>query len=446
MGTRIGNINDVISGQVDPLKVESEKIQVAKETQTRTTSGSEGILGDFDKAAFGLPGRVQAEKNIQARPADEGLLRSANKLNPDSFFGATKKTGLQMLGGLERLENTLAGGAFELQDIKGPNLLNRFVKGTVEGAKGDRRVEFGDLVTSRLGDDVAKYEIAGIDAREAMASIGGLTLQAGATLGLYNSVKQALQGGSNTLQKVKNSWNLANKTLDEAGAQISNLFDDSFTKGVKLGIGSKPVNQGALSVILNKVPKAGMDAIKRRAKEYGVVFDQTTGTIQNTAKNVWKFRMAIDDFISPKAFTERATKNTIKVYKQVRTGLKGVLENVDNQVGPLMQKYSDYADNLWNVKDKIVDSRGRVVVNRLVEILKRDGEPAYQELLKTYAKLFPKGNDMLSGAIQLGRRRGLTNLAIQGAKAGVIGGLAINAIKKPLESMAGIQHGSAEGN
>lgn len=418
----------VIGKTFEAQQVESQSDDVTKAQATQDKSMSGDTASDI---AFGLPGRVQAEKNIENREDAMSILKKELEYNPSNLSTAqqiikasvTGLKGLQLVD--ERVQGSISGALYELQDPFRKDVFQDTGMAIINGLSGKRKVRFEDMITSRLPE----LDIGGVDIRKPIAVIGGLAAELSVGGKLVDSVKGMLQGGKNTLKSIEKSYEVANDVRYVVGKSIEKLFDSP--------VGKVKVPPQVQSIV-DKLPEGVLKKILSHKKVYGV---SEKFIIQNgkkvmlgvpelDAKNVWKLRMALDDVLSSKDFIK--STNLIKSsIKNVSGELRGVLSKVDPQIAPLMEKYSKYSGSLESVS-KIITSNGKVVVNKAANVLKRTGEPGAQTVLEEFASLFPRGQKMLKDIKVLNRNRAVTNAALLAAKATVGAAIFSRFVRRPV--------------
>ena len=87
MAEILGDVKAIVSGDLNTSKKDPERIQVAEKTQKKSMSG--GIVEDL---AFGLPGRIKAEQDIQNRENPiEGFRDAVKELEKDPSNDSIKE-------------------------------------------------------------------------------------------------------------------------------------------------------------------------------------------------------------------------------------------------------------------------------------------------------------------------------------------------------------------
>lgn len=438
--------------EVEQMEAQSDETKKASLTQEKSMAGNTA-----SDVAFGLPGRKDAEKDIQGREDALTTLKKELEYKPSdlSLWDKIIKTGTTGMKGLslvdERLQGAIAGPFYELQDPARKDIVQDTALAIIDGISGRRKVRFQDLVTARLPE----IPIGGVDIRKPVAIIAGLGSELAVGSGVVRAARGVLQGGKQTLNSIQKSYDLAQEIKKASGKSIETLFDS------KVGQIKVPAQ---VTQVLDQLPEGIMRHIFSKPKVYRVVEQVLTrnkekvvgfsgkvvetvteklGVPELDAKNIWKVRQSLDDMLSSKDFL-KATNKAKQVIKKVSNELRVVLSNVDKEVAPLMDQYSKYSDSIENAS-RILTTGGRVVVNKAASALKRMGEPGSQAALEEFASLFPRGAKMLKDIKVLNKNRAVVTAQILGVKAAVGAAIFSKFIRKPIREVIGADDGGGSG-
>jgi len=315
----------------------------------------------------GLPGLIETEKRIANRPSALEAFREELEIPAKpglASFMEMPVTAVKGLGVLqERGEAAVANPLMELQRSSEPDLLKRVVSGVGKGLIGEKRGQLGDVV--RIA--TPEIKIGNIDIRESLSSIVGLSAAAGVDIKIAQgarSLLNTLRSSKGTLKSVTKSLDLAKKVKGELGKKIGDFF--------KSGPGKKPIPRRLVDGIVNSLPEGVLEKIAKMPKTFNVKF--TNGAVDTTSENVWKLRMALDDFLTAKEHSGKVTKIGKGIIKNSADQLRGVLASADERIAPLMDNYSRFIKRFNKAEDLLTDKRGDVVLSKAKSALKRGGE------------------------------------------------------------------------
>lgn len=450
MGRDLGSIADIQTQDVERSEQDKERLEEAKVAQARTKEGPERLaIGGLPGAliASGLPGRVQAEKDIQERQAVLPELRRELEKDPsneniqDRILGTFVKGGKVALKSLqladERVQGAIAAPLFELQDPRRQGIVQDTALSILQGVQGKRRARFEDIITSKLPE----IKIGEVDVRKPIAVIGGLATEIAGGAKIASIADGILKGGPQTLKTIQKTWELAQETKSTAGKAIANLFASKIGKKTidatrKFRSSTDPNKTTSLGEIIKNLPEGVLKKILKSPKTFEVIGNAKTGVVSLTAKNIWNLRKALDDLITEGEFAGKVTKIGKQKIINSTNEIRSVLANVDKQVAPLMERFSTLANSIRDT-GKILLKGGKVVVNKAGQVLKKNGEPADLETLQNFSNLFQGGARMLKDIRLLNRNRATTNLASLGVKAAVGGAIFSRFLQRPVREVIG---------
>ena len=237
--------------------------------------------------------------------------------------------------------------------------------------------------------------------------VGGLS--AAGIRGLFRTAR--LGNKQQVLTKVRGALDEANNAQRTLGKNITAVFDSP--------LGDKPVDINKVSETLKNIPSNVQNKILKEANIFKIEI-LPDASIKPTARNIWRLRQALDDFLTSKDFIE-ATKASKQVILSARRGVAKILSEVDPKIKTVIKNFSDFMDSFQPVRKVLTDARGNAVANKIINASKKKtAEPAVRIALEKFGKEFTKTQEALKGATGF-----LKGTLLKGAlkKAGVVTGL-----------------------
>ncbi len=236
------------------------------------------------------------------------------------------------------------------------------------------------------------------------------------TAGIRGLFRTARQGNKiKVLASVKNAVEEATISQKKLSSEITGVFESS--------IGSKSVNANRVSQALKDVPSNVQSKILKEANVFKIE-TLADGSIKPDARNVWRLRQALDDFLTSKDFIE-ASKASKQVILSARRNVAKILSEVDPKIKIVMKKFSDFMDSFEPVKRILTDNKGKAVANKIISAAGKSGEPAQKIALEKFGKDFISTQKALDSAKGFLRGTALKNAIKRGAIVtglGAIGG------------------------
>ena len=416
------------------------------ESQEDSKSNAKMDKAELQQKTSALPGRVEAESDIQARPDSVQVLKNdyralmtqyekdpSNNLVEKSLkkkIWEATKVGIDVISvPAQRAVSAIAGPAYELQDMSNPELGMDATKAFFQGISGKRNVGASDLYKSALPE----MKIGDFDVRNAVSVIGGISTELGLGLKLNSSVNTALKPSKNALKVIERTFKVAKETKDAVGKSIGKLFAGKIGNKVinplqKIKFGENPEDVSTLLEVFNGLPKGLMGKILGDPSTYKVkekiVTEVTekivgfgnkvkkykkvkTGMPEVDAENIWNFRKALDDMITEGEFAKGATTLVKQNIKHSANVLRSALVSVDKKVAPLMDEFSNYSAKFSSAKKYFANAQGEFKVNMAANALKRQGEAGVQKSIQEFANLFPDAAKMVKSLKTLNRSRAI---------------------------------------
>ncbi len=343
-------------------------------------------------------GFTTGESLVESQPTQESTdPRLAQQFTPPTASEFTEKVKEQASSSRAKTSDRIEG----IKDL---------FKEAGKGFRQERIAEFGD------------------PSRRAIPGKGGEV--AGAVFGLAQSgvvVDKLLFGAvSNMLRNVDDVIKFKGPIVEKSTAKLLTQVDDVFKSLIDtrkiLGknirklfdspVGKKVVT-GAQSIV-DDLPKIVIRNLRK--KEFGIKFiDKTKGLIDDTAENVWKVRLALDDMLSVKDFANKITKTKNKLIKNGRTQLKDALRFTDDIIDDVMEKYHVFAESAEPLIDKFTNKFGQTVEKPFRLLFKGGSEARLrvntQKLIDNFPTLLSGFEETVKSAIGTANRIALTKSA-----------------------------------
>jgi len=403
----------------------NQKQQVNPENLSQNQIKNLQLLGNLLEKAYkpiqGIKTTPQTEQKveqkIQERPsAMESLREEVMTPYEGNIAKRTLKAGITGLKTLavpyERGAAAIANPLLELQ--KSPDTRRSLWDVAVEGLKGERRGQFGDL-----------YRQVGFP--EPLAGFLGLiNFGLVADMATKGHVKRAAESASKFVKDrfpkrmnkdfVLGKAKQATNALDELYNGLSKQYDDLFSK-----IGNKKVNEQLVSEALEELPE---NVIKKIAKSKLVRRSAKTGDIVNDVQNLKEIRTIIRRSIPERIWNGRALGNPDTAsMEQVYGKLSSIMAQGNDDLVNLNRNYSGFMKTRKAVGRVLWDSDGNVVEKPLMQLFSKSGDRGKQVVFENFAKQFPQGNQIIKDVLAYNRRQALKSIIKKAGAAVAIGGI-----------------------
>jgi len=214
-------------------------------------------------------------------------------------------------------------------------------------------------------------------------ALGGNMIDIGKRLGKIKFFKNP----DYVLSRSKEIGNISDDLEKQAGRAIGDLWDSP--------AGDKAVNIARTSKALEALPTRVIRKLKTVANQriFKVRF-LPDGTLDPKARNIWRLRRFLDDFLTRKDYID-AGKIEKQVIRTARNELATILREVDPRVAPIMDKYSNIEKIKAEVDPIVKNPRGNPIANKLQNLFTSKGEPGIREFFKRLAELSPRVTDII---------------------------------------------------
>ncbi len=192
------------------------------------------------------------------------------------------------------------------------------------------------------------------------------------------------------------------------GKQIIGRIEKDLSKEIsntfKSGIGNKKLSTEGIEQVnraFEKLPKKVFSKLKTDIKTFDIEFEK--GTLKNSARNIWRTRKFLDNFLKSKDFTDFGP-GSIEQGRilSARRALAGVLRGIDPKIEQVMKAFSEFEIKAKTLRPLFTKTQAdpTPVFNKLRALFSSKGEPGVRVVfdqikelnnIKDFVKAFNKG-------------------------------------------------------